>query len=71
VVLDDQLAGFGIYVTDADGNLALVRIMNSHQYGWKGGRPGLIESGCDMLVDALLRTLKMSPERLYPPYGIG
>jgi hypothetical protein len=71
VVLDGQLAGFGIYVTDADGNLALVRIMNSHQSGWKAGQPGLIESGCNMLVNALLGILKMSPERLYPPYGVG
>jgi hypothetical protein len=71
VVLNDQLAGFGIYVTDADGKLALVRIMNSHQYGWKVGQPGLIESGCNMLVEVLLQIPKMSPERLYPPYGIG
>jgi hypothetical protein len=71
VVLDDQLAGLGIYVTDADGHLALVRIMNSHQSGWKVGQPGLIESGCDMLIEILLQIPKMSPERLYPPYGIG
>lgn len=71
IVLGDQLAGIGIYVTDAEGNLALVRILNSHHDEWKVVAQGLTESGCAMLVDVLLRSLKIPAERLYPPYGVG
>jgi hypothetical protein len=71
VVSGDRLTGFGIYVTDADGGLALLRIMNVHQEGFEGVRPGSIESGYRALVKGLLLSLKMSPERLFPPYGVG
>ena len=71
VVIGDRLVGINTFVTDSDGHLALVWKGNSHSDGWKGSQPGAIEPGYEMAAEAVLRSLKASPERLYPPYGVG
>lgn len=65
------IRGMEIYLVDAGGNLALVRLVNSHHPAFQGIQPGSLPSGCEVMAQTLQDTLKLPPERLYPPYGVG
>ena len=63
--------GMELYIVDGQGKLALVRLVNSHQPAFQGIQPGSLPSGCGVLVKVIQRTLKLTPEQVYPPYGVG
>jgi hypothetical protein len=65
------IRGMEIYILDGQGHLALVRLVNSHHPVFQGIQAGSLPSGCEVLAETLQNTLRLPPERLYPPYGVG
>jgi hypothetical protein len=63
--------GMEFFIVDGQGNLALVRLLNSHHPSFQGIQRGSLASGCSVLARTLQITLTFPPERLFPPYGIG
>ena len=64
-----SVGGIQIYVLEASGQVAYVRLYNSHHFN------GTPPNGADNVCGVMLRTLKRDLQRLatdvHPPYGVG
>lgn len=61
--------GLQLYLLDAEGQVAYLRLMNSHHFG--GNPPVGPQAACELLAQCLARDLALEPETVFPPYGVG
>jgi hypothetical protein len=64
-----KVVAIQLYAFEAKGQLAYCRLFNSHQFGdnlWLND-----EASIQLVVNTLLEALRLEPEAVFPPYGVG
>lgn len=64
-----EIAGAHLYVIEPSGQVAYVRLMNSHHFG--PHPPAGAGEAVALLVKAFLRDLQRRSDEVFPPYGVG
>jgi len=64
-----EIIGIHCYVVDATGQIAYVRLSNSHHFGDQP--PQDSEAACQFILKFLLHSLESPAEIVFPKYGVG
>jgi len=64
-----KIIGIHCYVVDGTGQIANVRLSNSHHFGDEP--PQDSEAACQFILKFLLHSLESPAEKVFPRYGVG
>ncbi len=64
-----KVAAMEIFLVNAAGQVAYLRLFNSHHFGNELSAEG--DGATEFLVRQLLQDLERDPKQLFPKYGVG
>ena len=65
----DAVGAIQVFVYDSAGQLAYCRLFNSHHFGNRLPRAG--DGALRLVARRLREDLRLAPEEMFPPYGVG